>query len=242
MLRIGICDDVRREAERLKNVCETYLKNKHIAYKCISFLSGEELFDYLSSKTCERIDLLFLDIEMPGMDGVEIKDSLRSSQMVWRIVFVSSHMEYVLDTFGVKTVGFVHKPYKSEDVTKWLDMIQLELEENLPIIFSGLEKVVYLDEICYLRGDGNYTEIHFANNRGMRVVSMQLGKIEKELEGLSVARSHKSFMVNLRYVYDKNSRWAWTDYDDKIPIGRSYKDKFDEKYHAYILGTARRRI
>ena len=109
-MRIGICDDKKNEQTQLENLCKQYFEKSGTEYELVKFQSAEEVVDYCKHAKGERIDLLFLDIEMQGMSGIELKDRILKEDAVWRIVFVSHYKEKVFESFGLKTLGFVVKP------------------------------------------------------------------------------------------------------------------------------------
>lgn len=116
---IGICDDMKEEAENIKNLCEEFFMKSEWNSSFILFSDGEEVLNYDG----ERIDLLFLDIEMKEKDGIEVLRELEHSKIVWKVVFVSRHQESVFDAFGIKTLGFEKKPVKYEKIEKWLKVL-----------------------------------------------------------------------------------------------------------------------
>lgn len=73
------------------------------------FQSAEEVLYYCENMKNKRIDILFLDIEMPGMDGICLKNKLVDSPLIWRILFTTYYREKVFDAFGLKTIGFLLK-------------------------------------------------------------------------------------------------------------------------------------
>ena len=102
---IGICDDEIKCAEETRECCEKVRKELNQKFEYQMFRSGEELLIYEKD-----IDILFLDIEMQGMNGIDTMKLLESRDNIKNILFVSSHPDYVFDTFGVKTRGFICKP------------------------------------------------------------------------------------------------------------------------------------
>ncbi|MBP3351164.1 MAG: response regulator [Lachnospiraceae bacterium] len=112
MFFIGICDDEELHRKHVKELCDKYFMEYTQEYKCVEFESGEEFLQFEEHK----LHLLFLDIELGGMNGIEMLSHLEEDDNVWRVVFISSHEEMVFDTFGVKTLGFERKPAQYERI------------------------------------------------------------------------------------------------------------------------------
>ena len=106
MIRIGICDDETTYRGQIKAICSAYLNAQDQRCEFVEFRSGGEVLDYQG----EKIHLLFLDIEMPGANGLEVLSKVRKNEKIWRIVFVTSHKELKWETVDLKTLAFSGGP------------------------------------------------------------------------------------------------------------------------------------
>ena len=102
-MKIGICDDDPKTREQLNNLC-----HKLGYIDTYQFDSGEEL---LSSDICHSLTLVFLDIEMNGMTGIEVKNILEQKCPFTLIIFNTSHEEQIKDAFGRNVISFISKPF-----------------------------------------------------------------------------------------------------------------------------------
>ena len=96
---------------------------------------------------------------MKEINGIEVKDRVIRNDAVWRIVFVSSHIEMMRMAFGLKTLGFIYKPVIRRDICKWLDVVYMELMENIFIaVDDDSINVTYvsLEDIEFFKAEGNY--------------------------------------------------------------------------------------
>ena len=246
---IGICDDRREEREYLQALCEAYADNKKEICEYMLFSSGKEVLEYCMDSENSVIDLLFLDIEMSGMSGLELRAAVAKEEKIWRIAFVTSHMESVLDAYGIKTIGFVPKPPTYELVEKSIQIVAEELKENVTIeIVRDKDDVlqIELNDIVYLKAAGSYTEIYtydaLQKNESYILSAKKLGDIEKKLSGLSIVRVHKSYLVNLEHVLDAEKSVKLRDIEDELPVGRSYKETVKTRVREYAKGKIRRRL
>lgn len=246
---IGICDDRREEREYLQALCEAYTDNKKEICEYVLFSGGKEVLEYCMDSENSVIDLLFLDIEMSGMSGLELRAAVAKEEKIWRIAFVTSHMESVLDAYGIKTIGFVPKPPTYELVEKSIQIVAEELKENVTIeIVRDKDDVlqIELNDIVYLKAAGSYTEIYtydaLQKNESYILSAKKLGDIEKKLSGLSIVRVHKSYLVNLEHILDAEKSVKLRDIEDELPVGRSYKETVKTRVREYAKGKIRRRL
>lgn len=106
-LRIAICDDQEVYREDILEHCKRLLQGENVIYSC--FASGEELLD-----SGFQFDFLFLDIEMTGMDGIQVKNLLETQNAQAKIIFLTSHEERMIEAFGANVIGFLRKPVQEE--------------------------------------------------------------------------------------------------------------------------------
>ncbi|MFA9396835.1 MAG: LytR/AlgR family response regulator transcription factor [Clostridiaceae bacterium] len=240
MLHIGICDDVYEERQIIFNLCKEYFKENAINHDYVSFSNGEDVLLYCKKDDNKRIDLLFLDVEMPGISGIELKDAVIKKDKVWRIVFVTNHMKSIYGAFGRKTIGFISKPPVQEKINKMIAITLNELEENVVVIVKGHDGKaieIQLEDIAYFRASGSYTEIVvyslLSSSRNYILCTKKLGDLEKEMESYPIIRVHKSYMVNLANIVDFGEKIILRNLSLEIPAGRAYKEQARKKYLNY---------
>lgn len=179
---------------------------------------------------------------MDGLSGIKLKERVLKLDKIWRIAFVSSHDEKMIDSFGIKTIDFIRKPAGYMDVKAVLEKVLIEKCENIGISYlseTGQNIIIYAEDIRYIEAQGKYAYIY---TNGQNFVGINISEIEKRLEDSSVIRVHKSYMVNLEYATLRNGKLSIRDMDIEIPIGRSYKENVKRLYHEYGERMARRRM
>lgn len=248
-MRIGICDDEEFARQDVWKLCELYFDENKIEHDYIEFESGEAVLAYSTSRDSLPIDLLFLDVEMEGLDGILLKEQLLRQRAIERIVFVTSHKDKVFDAFGQKTIGFIPKPPAYERVEKMLTIVREEKRENVELVFigyNGKEQSIRLNDIAYFKASGSYTEIYSYALEGTElecfVISKKIGEVEQSMEGSSVLRVHKSFLVNLANVVSAGEVIKVRSSEEEIPIGRKYKEQVKATYASYVSDKVRKRI
>lgn len=230
VFNIGICDDDSRWHRAVSESCGRFFENKEIQFDIVSFYRGNDL---VQAKDID-IDILFLDVEMDSMDGLEVMKKAEKMPNIHSIVFVSSHPEAVWDSFGYKTKGFVTKPFKDEDIFKYLEIVYKKKINDSLIEFSDYNGLVYIrkSDIVYVKSDSNYSTIY--SEESEKVVSCTLKECERMLGGLPFLRIHRSYIVNLDYIKNMSSSVAYFKSGDACTIGRSYRAQVRDEYQKYL--------
>ena len=120
MLRIGICDDVYDARLVLRSALERILERRHVEGRFFEFSSGEGLLRWLESHAGE-LDLVFLDMEMGELDGMETARRLRALDVGLQLVFVTGYADHVFDGYSVGALGYLLKPPGAEQLEEVLD-------------------------------------------------------------------------------------------------------------------------
>lgn len=242
MVRISICDGSREDSRVVEEMCCQYLDEIGVDYQFVNFLSGEALLEYCMNKANRRIDLLFLAVKLPGMDGIEVKRRVEKIDRVWRIVFVSGYKEYMQKAFGLKTLGFVTKPPQMGEIVNYIRFVLEEMGENLVLQFEGMKAGIRVKEIAFIEGDGSYSVVHLRNGKGTKVVTRNLKYMERVVGQLPIIRVHKSYMVNLQYVSGLGRQVVLKDSKEVVPVGRAYRKEAERCFREYLNQCVGRRF
>lgn len=130
MLRIGICDNVYDARLVLRSALERALEARHIQGQFFEFSSGEGLLGWLEHHAGE-LDLVFLDMEMGELDGMETARRLRAADGGLQLVFVTGYADHVFDGYSVGALGYLLKPPTAEQLEEVLDRAQAALVRDL---------------------------------------------------------------------------------------------------------------
>ncbi|MGN0395457.1 MAG: LytR/AlgR family response regulator transcription factor [Coprococcus sp.] len=241
MIYIGICDDEIKYRKVAESFCARFFSNRNLEFKCILFQSGDEVLAYNG----EKLMLLFLDIEMDGTNGIEVMEKLQHNNNIWRIVFISSHERYIIDTFSLKTLGFCTKPLRYENMSKWLTIALQENIENKTVTFEENKKTgtIHIEDITYISAEGHYIQVHMQKENELNLFPCEIKSAEKLLMDTGIIRIHKSYMVNLAYVNEVlSTKVILQNKEITLPIGRTYKTIVQQKYNEYILEKVHKRL
>lgn len=197
------------------------------------FESAEEALPFLEK---EKVEILFLDIDMPGLNGIEFR---KQTLEIPVCVFVTAHPEHAVESFQIETLDFIVKPLKLDRFTQTINRIEEFMEIKLKAslfeasiggdtiyIKEGHEQTkVKLHEILYLEALKDYTLV--VTDRKRHCVLSSIGNLLKEDHFQSFVRIHRSYAVQKQYVQKINSSEIVLNNNAVIPIGRSYKENLN---------------
>ena len=235
MIQIAICEDEMNARTELRTLVEEYLEKNRYSYQLYEFGRGEEV---LNAET--HFHGIFLDIEMDGMSGLDVKERLEVKKSNAFIVFVTSHEEQMQEAFGKNVVGFIKKPAIPQDVEKILEKVMVHYMDCQRVSVKSEDGVseIEVQDILYIQGNHIYADICLCN--GKKYITREtLYSLEEKLKRYGLLRIHKSYLVNMRGI-DKvaKDRVIMAD-GTELSIGRKFKDDFRETYHGYKKERAR---
>lgn len=230
MITIGICDDEKAYRDHVKTLCGSFLDTQNQERQFMEFTSGEEVLSYQGDK----IHLLFLDIEMPGMDGLEVMEKVRGNELIWRIVFVTSHKELKWETIDLKTLAFLEKPVDRIGVETCLKTVMRENGENIDVSLKTVDGDCYLklDQILFIQAQGNYVSVYSKKDEITGYDSIKT--MEAQMKGTTMLRTHKSYLTNLQYVQKMSGVSLQMTNGCSVPIGRKYYQSVKEAYFTFL--------
>lgn len=237
---IGICDDEEYYRKEMCKLCQKYGENQGIELEFEMFKDGGEVLD--SNK---RIDILFLDIVMKKISGMDILKQLRVRDNIWRIIFATGHNEESLNGYGSKTIGFLTKPFIADKVFSCLDMAKREYLKNEVISFrlEGSERLEYIENVVYIEGNKNYVKVYTFDGDFLTYGTIKYW--ESKLSVYNFIRIHKSYLVNLRYIIQINKgaqNIHIRNMEKILPIGRAYRTELKDIISSYRINRVRERL
>lgn len=129
MIRIGICDDIYDARMQLRSTLERILESRGLQSSFVEFSSGEWVLRWLASH-CGELDVLFLDIKMSGIDGMETAERIRKADGQLELVFVTGYSDRVFDGYSVGALAYLMKPAKSSQLEALLERILAKLSQK----------------------------------------------------------------------------------------------------------------
>ncbi len=153
-----------------------------------------------------RVDAVFLDIQMPALNGLELAGVLARFREPPALVFVTAHDEHALAAFDLRAVDYVLKPVRAERLAETVGRLSGGGEERpataedvqIPVELGGVTRFVRRSEITHVEAQGDYARLHTA--RGSHLVRIPLAQLEQDWAPARFARIHRSLLVNLARV------------------------------------------
>ena len=226
-MNIAVCDD---EAKILEEIA-SFIKQEFTQSKVQAYSSGDSFI----SSSQERPDVLLLDIDMPGMSGMEVASLLAQEKAQTLIVFVTAHDELVYDSFKYHPFAFVRKKYLADELRNVLNDCKLEIEgRNRHFVFQTASKTINLSQsdILYFESQANYLAVYTKD--GEYRLRSTMTNIENELQNGDFLRIHKGFLVNLEHIKILKSDTLELDNGVMLPIGKSYSESAKESILRYM--------
>lgn len=200
MLQIGICDDSAESRALLRSILERHLERRGSSYRIFEFSSGQGLLQWFG-KHAGEMDLLFLDIEMQGVNGMETARALRVHSQTLQIVFVTGYAQYVFDGYTVGALDYLMKPVTGERIEQILVRAFAALQRGAEAVFlcrnaDGLYRIPRKDILYF-----------FSDRRQVTCVTRQrsfpfyakLDEVQEQL-GANFVRIHQRFLVQAQAV------------------------------------------
>ena len=228
---ITICDDDQTLQKLLQQKIEKFCTNRDRSCKIVCCDSGEELLNLPAP------DILFLDIQMSGKNGMEIARELRRRHEDTILIFVTGMSEYVYEAFDVDALHYLIKPFSDEKLQEVLDKALRQLqspteikEKILLVKQGGLSTKVFLSDIIYAEVFNRKVMLHTINGD-----IEYYGKLTdlSEQAGADFYRTHRAYLVNLKYVEKYNATTVWLEQGTAL-LSKKQFSGFVQQYMQYI--------
>lgn len=240
MLRIYLCDDEDFFLNETKKFILTFGKNKNIDIDVEVFKSGQDLIkDYGEDG---EVDAVFLDVNMPDMDGLETAKSLRDMSCDSAIVFITQFISYALEGYRVRAARYILKSDTQfeDSLNEALTYIISEktmLEKRIEFPFAEGKRFVHLSKIIYIESQLHNLIFHLEDGSELNMRG-KLSSLEADFKDHYFLRIHQSYLINLTFVDSISYCLLKLKNGDELPIPkvryRGVKDMY-LKYKGEVL-------
>ena len=242
-LSVLVVDDEQLARKKLR----TFLNSEDRVESILEAGDGSEAVDLINR---HQLDLVFLDIQMPAMDGFGVIEVVGTEKMP-AVVFVTAFNEYAIAAFEVQAVDYLLKPFDQERFAKSFQRAYDRIvagEENLAVFTRLLEEIksesgylkrimvkrgkrysfVRIEDVIYLSAEEKYVNIH--THEGKHLIRQTLAGIEARLDPSKFVRIHRSHIINVDFVKEIQP-WTHGDSvvilanDEKVLLSRRYRDR-----------------
>ena len=234
MLKIALLDDDKTALLISKGAIESFFQEKNIAISLDAFSSP---INFLSMAKEENYRLVFLDIDMPELNGLEVGEQVKEINPQTDIIYLSQREDLVFDTLKLHPFGFIRKSKIIQDFASVLELfVNTSLNanaENKKITISSKTETMSadIDSIMYIEGNRNYQTFYMKDgtNFDARVL---MGDLENKLKDHGFIRMHKGYLVNYLYVRQIGTNEVLLTNNTKLPISSKRKDAIMDEYLA----------
>ncbi len=232
--KIAICDNCKKDIEYIADLVNKWADTRKIVTFVKEFSSAESfLFNYQEEKD---YDIALLDIEMNGMDGVELAKQIRKENKDIQIIFITGFPDFISEGYEVSALHYLMKPVLQDKLSEVLDRAASNIskkEKNVIFTVNGEVKRVSLADIISVEAFA-HSSIVTAINEKFEVKS-SISEIEELLDE-SFIRCHRSYIVGLRYIKSIFKTEITVDNGDKIPLSRSNYNTVNQAFIHYFKG------
>lgn len=217
MLEIAIVDDESGMIDELSQKVTQYLGSRSVPYRVSPFENGR---DFMAHR--QAFDLIFLDIQMEGLSGMDVARALRQGGAKSVIIFVTALQEYVYDAFEVEASDYLLKPIDDARFSRTMERaccrLQPASQKGLLITSRGNTcKLLPYREICYCEAKNHKIEIH--TEGAVHVCGLKMGELGKQLDSRFFL-CHRSYYVNLDFVVGYADGQAVLANGEEVPVSR----------------------
>ena len=232
MLKIALLDDDKTALLISKGAIESFFQEKNIAITLNAFSSP---VNFLSMAKEENYRLVFLDIDMPEINGLEVGKKLKEFNPQTDIIYLSQREDLVFDTLVLHPFGFIRKSKIIQDFANVLELfVNTALSsqsENKKITFSTKTETMSadIDSIMYIEGNRNYQTFYLKDGSHFDA-RVLMGDLEDKLKDQGFIRIHKGYLVNYLFIRQIGNNEVSLTNNKTLPMSNKRKDEIMEKY------------
>jgi len=231
-IRIAICDDKAEDIRQLSEALYEY----NASFDIKTYTDGQTLLDDILDYKL-AVDIIFLDIYMPGIDGIRTAETIRGERKDIRIIFITSSSEHYSHAYEVFAYNYILKPLDMEKLYRVLDeaLQEIKKENNQKIHISYKSKVYSVDyrDILYIESRDKFILFHKADGDILQCYG-KLDAFERELPPELFIRCHKSFIVNASHITEMGGNYFRIG-QVVISISKKNLKPAKEQYYAFLF-------
>ena len=231
MIHIAICDDEKHMSDQIRAMASDFFRKKNREIRLRTFLSGEELLNDEG-----QIDILFLDIQMKGMDGLETARKLRAGQFRGFLIFITVLKEMVFQSFEVQAYDYLVKPVDEKQFGKTMERLYASMQnasEDSLLVQKGYEgRIIREDEIVFCEVIDRKIYLNLVSGEVVDYYE-RIENLETKL-GSHFFRCHRSYLINLKHLKGYKNGTACMDNGKEVPVSRLRSKEFSSVVLQYM--------
>lgn len=235
-MRIAVCDDDLQEQKQFEE-----------ALKCFDTTQNAETFNngaalLTAAKKDPPFDIVFLDIYMPGENGIDIAKELQAVSPETGIVFVTTSREHAVDAFSLYALHYLVKPITPEGIAeafRRLTELHSEYRERISLAVGSERYTVFLDQICLLENDNHAVNVLLADGQKLKVW-MSFNELEKKMNG-NFLKINRGIVVNMDHIAQMGTDTCILQDGIKLPIAIRQSAAIRAAYDNYVFDRLSKR-
>lgn len=231
MLKIAICDDEKEIRDEINKLLMGLIQG----YEVSEFISGDEMLD-----TTDKFDIYILDIEMPGLGGMEVAEKLLKTYGNPYIIILTNHLEQMKFGYKVGAFRFLGKPIDIDEFNEAINSAEKKISDIKTICIRQKRQEICIkhSDIVYIESLGDNTSIFTVN--GTYICNKSMKRLLEELGDTVFFQSHRSNTVSLeRILKIGDVNVSLLGADKTIPVSRRNQPLLKKAYHLYMKENGR---
>ena len=234
-MNVAICEDIEKDASLLRLHVERYFKENNCDLDLHVYSTGNKLLEDIAADKLSDVIITFLDIYMPGANGIDTAKKIRATDNDMIIIFTTISEDHSLEGYSVYAMQYLVKPVSYAEVEEVLDKCMERFVSSLryiEVLSDRLTVKTYLKDIMYIEFSSKASYIHTATEKIKTF--LPLHELEKQLEGSTFLRTQRSYIVNMSYIKRMEANSFIMVNDTAIPIRRDDKMIIKQAYRDYL--------
>jgi len=243
MIQTAVCDDEQFYQERIQSLLKQYFKKHPLDYTIQLYPSGETFL--AQQENSVKYDIVFLDISMRKLDGIQTAAQIRAFHSNTQLVFVTAFIDYALEGYKVNAVRYIMKDTLDTAISECMDAILQKMRlAQVTFSFMNGNATLYTDNILYVESQKHksffyYMQRNTANSSTTQsgIVTYQLYEkldlIQQRLSDYGFLRIHKSYLVNMKHICRLSNYTAFLDTGEELPVPRLRYQTVKEQFITY---------
>lgn len=236
-MKIAVCDDNLNFLQETSAYVKQYSNETGCGISCDIFTNPLELAVHVEKGI--RYDALFLDIYMPGMNGIQCARDIRIHDSYVKIIFLTSSVEFAIESYSVKAYDYLVKPVQKERLFEILKQLEQEshgTKKNIILLKckTGIVKAA-LSEVEYCEMLNRKIVIHMTSLKEYEC-NFKMSELEEKLKSSGMFfRPHRSFLVNMNYIREFTPKNLILECGVEVPLPREKYAQMKQKYMDYLF-------
>lgn len=236
MIRICILDDDVASAKQMQQILTEYLTSHKISFEIDLYERGTSLLNVLSDRK-NTYQIYFMDILMPGLSGIQTAKEIRKNDRTAHIIFLTSSTEYAIEGYEVRAYDYLQKPLNPDRLFHTLSEL-LGTEENpsakwLQLKINGVLNNIPYNNICYIEAQRNKLLVTLNTGEQLESYTTFSSILTLLKEEADFTQTHRSYLINMRYIREFTSTSIRLQSDYQIPVSRNFSKSVKQDYFEF---------